>query len=68
MLMGNDRLLAATLDTKQDAKASTACVSGYCDTCDAEMTLLGTLPAIRLQSAVHVFRCFACNSVMSHEI
>jgi hypothetical protein len=66
MLMSNDRLRPPDkFDSKQNVKTSVAC--GYCDACDAEMTLLGTLPAIRLQSAIHVFRCFACNSVISHE-
>jgi hypothetical protein len=65
MLMSNDGRHGDTYETERDAPASVA--SGYCAACDAKMTLLGTLPAIRLQSAIYVFRCFACNRVMSHE-
>jgi hypothetical protein len=66
MLMSNDRPRpAATFETEQGA---IGCVTDHCTACDAEMTLLGILPPIRLQSAISVFRCSVCNKVISHEM
>jgi hypothetical protein len=63
----DERLRRVTkFDTEQDAKAALA--DGHCSACHAEMTLLGTLPPIRLLSAINVFRCPVCNAVTSYEI
>jgi len=66
MLVENDSVCAAARFAPE--QGATDSLSGvYCETCGAEMTLLGTLPPIRLRSAINVFRCFACNHVTSHE-
>jgi hypothetical protein len=62
----DERLRATKFGAEQEAKAALA--DGHCSACDAEMTLLGTLPPIRLQSAINVFRCPVCNAVSSYEL
>jgi hypothetical protein len=67
MLVDNDSVRhAAKFAAEQGTAASIAGV--LCETCGAEMTLLGTLPPIRLRSAINVFRCTSCNHVTSREI
>jgi len=39
-----------------------------CEKCDAEMTQLGELPAVSLHAAVKVFRCYACDHVVSDRV
>jgi hypothetical protein len=41
--------------------------SRICEKCALEMTLLANLPAIALRAAVRVFRCYACDNVVSEE-
>ena len=66
MLVDNDSVRAtATFVSEQSANRT---IYIHCETCNAEMTLLATLPPIRLRAAINVFRCFACNHVTSYEI
>lgn len=39
-----------------------------CERCDAAMTQLGELPALSLHAAIKVFRCYACDHVVSDRI
>lgn len=36
-----------------------------CERCDADMTQLGELPALSIHAAIKVFRCYACDHVVS---
>jgi hypothetical protein len=36
-----------------------------CDKCAAEMKQLGQLPALSARAAIKVFRCYACDHVVS---
>jgi hypothetical protein len=36
-----------------------------CENCNAEMKQLGQLPALSIHPAVKVFRCYACDHVVS---
>jgi hypothetical protein len=36
-----------------------------CERCGAEMKRLGELPALSTHAAVRVFRCYACDHVVS---
>jgi hypothetical protein len=38
-----------------------------CEKCDAGMTQLGELPALSMHAAVRVFRCYACDHVVSDQ-
>lgn len=61
---GNDRLPRGG----RPAPTTTVPDTDYhCPRCNGDMTLLGTLPAIRQRSAVTVLRCFVCNRVVSYE-
>jgi hypothetical protein len=65
MLVDNDSVRHTTkFVSEQSAEGA---IDLHCETCNAEMTLLATLPPIRLRSAINVFRCFACNHVTSQD-
>jgi hypothetical protein len=36
-----------------------------CTNCGAAMTLLGRLPSIRIRQSMNVYRCYACDTVVS---
>ena len=36
-----------------------------CDKCATEMKQLGQLPALSIRAAIRVFRCYACDHVVS---
>ncbi len=36
-----------------------------CEKCDAAMNLLAELPALSIRTAIKVFRCYACDHVVS---
>lgn len=36
-----------------------------CDECGAQMKQLGELPALSIRDAIKVFRCYACDHVVS---
>jgi hypothetical protein len=38
-----------------------------CEKCNADMTQLGELPALSMHAAVRVFRCYACDHVVSDQ-
>jgi hypothetical protein len=38
-----------------------------CEKCNADMTQLGELPALSMHAAVRVFRCYACDHVVSEQ-
>lgn len=38
-----------------------------CDVCGRHMALLAELPSVGKYEAVHVFRCYVCNSVKSEQ-
>jgi len=38
-----------------------------CDKCSANMTLLSDLPKFHDHAAAKIFRCYACNNVVSQE-
>jgi hypothetical protein len=38
-----------------------------CEKCNAEMTHLSDLPPFLGRAAVRVFRCYACNNVVSED-
>jgi hypothetical protein len=39
-----------------------------CEKCNAEMTLLGVLPALSIHTAIKVFRCYACDHVAAERL
>ncbi len=39
-----------------------------CERCNAEMKLLGVLPALSIHAAIKVFRCYTCNHVAAERI
>jgi hypothetical protein len=39
--------------------------SRICEKCEAEMTHLSDLPSFLGRAAVRIFRCYACNNVIS---
>jgi len=39
-----------------------------CEKCDAEMKQLGELPALSIHAAIRVFRCYACDHVVSDRV
>jgi hypothetical protein len=36
-----------------------------CEKCNAAMTQLGELPALSIHAAVRIFRCYACDHVVT---
>ena len=36
-----------------------------CEKCNADMKQLGQLPALSIHAAIRVFRCYACDHVVS---
>jgi len=38
-----------------------------CEQCGADMKQLGKLPAVSMHPALKVFRCYACNNVISEQ-
>jgi hypothetical protein len=39
-----------------------------CEKCHADMKLLGQLPALSIHAAIRVFRCYACDHVVSEQV
>jgi hypothetical protein len=39
-----------------------------CEKCAAEMKQLGELPALSLHAAIKVFRCYACDHVVTDRV
>ena len=37
----------------------------FCEKCDAVMKQLGELPSLSIHAALRVFRCYACDHVVS---
>ena len=49
--------------SKQEMEA----LARKCDVCGRHMALLAELPSVGMYEAVHVFRCYGCNSVKSEQ-
>jgi hypothetical protein len=59
--------MASSDATAGSESASPEAPSRTCEKCEADMTHLSDLPSIIGRAAMRVFRCYACNHVVSEE-